>query len=62
MRWLRWLVLGCLVLALAGCGKKDASKSGGVNSSFGKSTPTYEWKRSSADLPRPTKTEETDPF
>ena len=61
---LRLLALGCLVLALAGCGigKKDASKSGGVNSTFGNSTSTYEWKRQSADLPRPEKKENPDPF
>jgi hypothetical protein len=61
---LRWLVLGCLVLGLAGCGigKKGASKSGEVNSSFGKATDTYEWKRPSADVSRPTEKEKTDPF
>ncbi len=56
---LRWLILGCLVLALAGCGKKDASKSGEVNSSFGNATDTYEWKRPSAEMQQPVK---TDPF
>jgi hypothetical protein len=59
---LRWTILGFIVLALAGCGKKDASKSGGVNSSFGKSTPTYEWKRPSADFPPPAEPEKKDPF
>lgn len=64
MSRLRWAILACLVLGLAGCGagKKDDSKSRGVNSSFGKSTPTYEWKRPSADLSRPTKPDKTDPF
>ena len=62
MGLLRWLVLGCLALALAGCGKKGDSQSGEVNSSFGNATDTYEWKRPSADLPQPTKTEKTDPF
>lgn len=61
---LRWLVLACFVLGLAGCGfgKKGDSKSGEVNSSFGNATDTYEWKRPSADLPRPTEKEKTDPF
>jgi len=61
---LRWLVLGCLVLGLGGCSflKRDAPRSGGVNSSFGNATDTYEWKRPSADLPRPAEEEKTDPF
>jgi hypothetical protein len=59
---LRWLIVVCFVLSLAGCGIGKKGKSGEVNSSFGNATDTYEWKRPSADLPRPAEKEKTDPF
>ncbi len=55
---LRWLILGCLVLSGCGIGKKPNE----VNTSFGKSTPTYEWKRPATDLAPPVKAEQNDPF
>lgn len=64
---LRWFVLGCFIIGLAGCGGNEGiSNSGGVNSSFGKSTPTYEWKRPSSDVKQrpapPAEAGDTDPF
>jgi hypothetical protein len=57
---LRWAVLVCFVLTLAGCGIGKKGK--GNTSNPGESTPTYEWKRPSENLPRPAKSEKTDRF
>ncbi|HTU92686.1 MAG TPA: hypothetical protein VMF69_21575 [Gemmataceae bacterium] len=52
---LRWTVLACLVLGLAGCGagKKDKANASKPGAGSEQSSPTYPWKRPPDDLPRP---------
>ena len=73
MNWLRFALLGCLVLCLTGCSswmrsdkdKPSSDKSGAGQSSPGQPSPTYHWKRPE-DLPRPqlppTEPGKRDPF
>jgi uncharacterized lipoprotein len=55
----RWIILGCLVLVLAGCGfgKKNRGNTSKPGVGNDDSNPTYPWKRPPEDLqhPRPPK-------
>ena len=52
---LRWTVLACLVLGLAGCGigKKDEANSSKPGAGNEQSSPTYPWQRPPDDVPPP---------
>lgn len=64
---LRWTILSCLALVLAGCSSGKTDKSNAAKPGVGseQSGPTYPWQRPAEDLQRPMPPKEPgkrDPF